>query len=43
MIFMPMRDDHSLNLVFPLCQESGVRQDLVHAQVRETAVCKCLV
>lgn len=33
MILMPMCDDHSLNLVFPLCQESGVRQDFVHAQV----------
>jgi len=36
-VLMPVRDDHGLDLVAPLGQEARVRQDLLHAQVREAA------
>lgn len=36
-VLMSVRDDDGLNSVFPLRQEAGVRQNFLHAQVRETA------
>ena len=37
-ILMPMCNDDGLYFVLPFCQKCGVGQDLVHAQVSETAM-----
>lgn len=37
MVLMSVCNDNSLNLVFPLSQETDIRKDLGHSEVIETA------